>query len=807
MNVLGARINYKQLLSHHQRIRVPMIQRDYAQGRPAEAEVRDEFLGALERALKLPPDDPTLPLNLDFIYGSVEGKDKAAFCPLDGQQRLTTLFLLHWYLAWADNRWNEFEELFRSNGHARFSYAVRPSSSEFFDQLVAYQPTCRPADLAGLELSRLIQDQPWYFRNWRLDPTIQSTLVMLDAIHSRFAVASGLFERLTSGSRPAITFQLLDLENFGLSDDLYIKMNGRGKPLTPFETFKARYEQVIERQFKGESRRIGDQEFSTADFVARRMDTQWSDLFWSFRDKETNTFDDALMNVLRAVALVTRDPESKEYIRDISRLRAAESPPSYSDFDNRNWLDRNFTETLICLLESWSGGSVGALEVKLPDNKFFDERAIFSKLIAGLPGLSYTEVVQFAAYAGFLREHAATLDSEVFQEWMRVVHNLVVNSNIERSDDLRSSVRGMRELLPKSKYILEHLSELTPKDHVTGFSPQQVEEEKLKAGLMLAHGDWRHLIERAESHGYFRGQIEFLLDFSGVLPQAQKAPIGTWESGLHAELQGRFGQYLEKALLTFNANGLAPASLPDRPYLWQRALLATGDYLIGYRHNRSFLTDGPTNWDSWKRFLRDGGASSLRQFLKALWDRIDADAELSPQLESVISAARTLEPWRAAAVKWPQVIEYCEKREIRWNSPHQVYLLKKQQMNGAHAELFSYVLHQELKTDTIHQGIAPFQVEDYHSVSTIEEEPHVLLSFKHPNGQAYFAIGSSSGQFRVSVNKAALSGLGKVESILKEEFQFLEDNEVLALNCARGGIHNLLRQLAHSLANLPEGSC
>ena len=31
----------------------------------------------------------------------------------------------------------------------------------------------------------------------------------------------------------------------GSGEDLYIKMNSRGKPLTPFENFKARFEQAI----------------------------------------------------------------------------------------------------------------------------------------------------------------------------------------------------------------------------------------------------------------------------------------------------------------------------------------------------------------------------------------------------------------------------------------------------------------------------------------------------------------------------------------------------------------------------------
>jgi uncharacterized protein with ParB-like and HNH nuclease domain len=95
MSGFGGQINFKQLLDRHQRVRIPMIQRDYAQGRPSEEEIRKEFLDALHSALSLPSDHESLPLNLDFIYGSVEGDKESRFLPLDGQQRLTTLFLLH----------------------------------------------------------------------------------------------------------------------------------------------------------------------------------------------------------------------------------------------------------------------------------------------------------------------------------------------------------------------------------------------------------------------------------------------------------------------------------------------------------------------------------------------------------------------------------------------------------------------------------------------------------------------------------------------------------------------------------------
>ena len=300
----GNRINYKQLLERHHYIQIPRIQRDYAQGRSTESEVREEFLNAIEKALEKATNDPTLPLNLDFIYGSVEGDARTRFLPLDGQQRLTTLFLLHWYLAWRDEQWGLFDRIFRAGDRARFAYSVRPSSTEFFDALVSYRPELRPEAVANLV--KLVEDQPWYFRSWRLDPTIQSVLGMLAAIHQRFATSNGLFSRLIDDDHPAITFQLLDLKNFGLSDDLYIKMNARGKPLTAFETFKARYEQELKGQFPGESLCIGQERFTVADYVARRMDITWANLFWKLRDSRTNLYDDALMNLFRTVALVTR---------------------------------------------------------------------------------------------------------------------------------------------------------------------------------------------------------------------------------------------------------------------------------------------------------------------------------------------------------------------------------------------------------------------------------------------------------------------------------------------------------------------
>ena len=223
MNESGTQVVFKKLFEQHDVIQIPMIQRDFAQGRVSESEVRDQFLTAIMEALKLPSDSDELPLNLDFVYGNVESEgDKSKFSPLDGQQRLTTLYLLHWYLAWNDDKWEEFDSfLLDADRNSRFVYRVRPSSNDFYDFLAAFRPEVQPNELTT-SLSDLLKDQPQYFRSWKLDPTIQATFVMLDAIHDRFKDSSGLFNRLVDANSPAITFQLLDLDEFDLSDDLYI---------------------------------------------------------------------------------------------------------------------------------------------------------------------------------------------------------------------------------------------------------------------------------------------------------------------------------------------------------------------------------------------------------------------------------------------------------------------------------------------------------------------------------------------------------------------------------------------------------
>lgn len=245
-------------------IEIPMIQRDYAQGRTGERStaIRREFVGALVGALT---DEQQI--TLDFVYGVVE---HGVLRPLDGQQRLTTLFLLHWYVA------SRADALRPDDAWCRFSYATRPSSRTFCKRLIT-EPF---PDSEGTP-SEWLRDRPWFHYVWVHDPTVQSMLVVLDEIHRQFEQRAPRPERawqiLSDVDHPAVVFHLLPIDDMGAPETLYIKMNSRGKPLTPFENFKASFEQAI----AGHPRAV---EF------ARKMDGAWADLLWPWRD-DTGTVD------------------------------------------------------------------------------------------------------------------------------------------------------------------------------------------------------------------------------------------------------------------------------------------------------------------------------------------------------------------------------------------------------------------------------------------------------------------------------------------------------------------------------------
>ncbi len=256
-------------------VAIPMLQRDYAQGRPDPdtAAKRRAFVEALRGAFAPTPAGKTVqPLGLDFVYGTL---DNGVLTPLDGQQRLTTLWLLHWYLAARTN-------CDLSEALGRFSYDARVSARDF-GQALATQCRSLPP-LKANQLADHLANQPWFQLAWHRDATVRGMLTMINEIHRQFADvdAPAALAALLGKTAPApITFEFLNLGEHHLSDRLYTRMNARGKALTPFENWKAQFDELLCKHHPDRA-----QEF------ANKLDGDWTDCFWRNRDRSKEAGND-----------------------------------------------------------------------------------------------------------------------------------------------------------------------------------------------------------------------------------------------------------------------------------------------------------------------------------------------------------------------------------------------------------------------------------------------------------------------------------------------------------------------------------
>lgn len=718
----GVRLSFYQLLTERDYIiQIPIIQRDYTQGRDRYQQVRDTFLDTLASYLEegLPHRD------LDFVYGSSRRiGDVTYFIPLDGQQRLTTLFLLHWYLAQItpdqDLRDRFLTALHREDGAARFTYETRSSSREFCDLLIRPEYSLREAlhpisePIQGRRISRLIEDASWFLRSWKLDPTIQAMLQMLDAIDRKFWDKEEYLELLLNVESPVITMLYLDLEEFKLTDDLYIKMNARGKQLTPFENFKAQYEDYLGRVHPD----------YRMDFE-RKIDTKWADLFWNYRGMDGNdTYDDELSNFIRAIfsgAYAERkDLSNKDIEETLRELISANKSIPFSVYKESVLVEgETASDTLIKALDTLSNGDKKIKEyLSKEDRPYYKEYEVFENVLRDSI-TSYSERISFYAYIHYLIRYG-TSAPEGLHDWMRLMSNLYHQENIpfDSLPHFIAAVKSVQELLPYADKIIDYLSS---EKKIPSYSFRwQEREELVKARLIKRSPQWRTLIESTEKNPYFTGQIGFLLDFVGIYTYYEEHTTSCdWTEEQDQAYQRKFNCYAEAAKAIFSQSYADRTKPAD--YLFERAVPSKGGkYPIwGTAWRRNLLSTceagGNIRRDfSWKRLFRVVPSEGQDEEDKNKEGRKEVQAVLDDplfQIENIEDSLREIctqcpkTGWYYPLVVSKELVKYCSKGFITFylagdNSSdlkdHQIFLLRTTQMNGKHVELYSYYIYRHI---------------------------------------------------------------------------------------------------------------
>lgn len=475
------------------KIAIPIIQRDYAQGR-IDAEVnriRTRFLDSLHQAVKADP------ITLDFIYGDIDAG--GVMTPLDGQQRLTALFLLHWYAAKKENI-DASEHHFMEN----FSYETRYSARDFCSYLIKFKPSFTK------KLSDEIVDQAWFPLDWKKDPTISSMLVMLDAISDEFSGTQGIWERLKD---KAITFYFLPIKDMGLTDELYIKMNSRGKPLTQFEHFKAELERELRKN-----------DVATAERIIKKIDLDWTDMLWMYRGDD-NVTDDEFLRYFRFICDIicyqnggTTQGKSndefdllKEYFSTQNEDMIANIKKLEDYFDC--WCGLQGDNTPDKFMERFISHEHQAGKIKVENRYKID---VFNDCLRNYADISgngnrlfpLNRIIFLYAVITYLL-NKDTISSSEFTRRLRIINNLIQNSEDEISDsELRTSGNRMPAILKQVDAIMKTgiIDDTIDKN----LNLSQLAEETLKIIWVNNNPDKAELLFELEDHDLLQGQISIV---------------------------------------------------------------------------------------------------------------------------------------------------------------------------------------------------------------------------------------------------------------------------------------------------------
>jgi len=705
-NISIKEMSFLELIKEHQ-IVIPIIQRDYVQGRINNDvdEIRKDFLQEIKNAVinKIPF------LKLGFVYGKVLDKDfqiikkknKSAiegvlnslkdyakhldeeisfsvdwnsktsnedsfefskFIPLDGQQRLTTLFLFHWYIINQSKQKKEFLNLLN-----RFKYDTRKKTQEFVSAIIE-----KEIELDyNSDISTQLKKQTWFFHQWLQDPSVKAMLNTLDSIHATFKDLD-FIEIWKSIEKKTIVFDYLDVEELDQTDEIYVKMNARGKQLSDFEHFKAWLQGFV----KEEENNININFENWED----KLDVEWIDLFWSENNVEQT--DNSYLMFFQNIGF-SRYASNIETLFTSSlynEIKSKKFEDRFLSLDNNSELFGSDTlNHIFNVLNFLDSDKIDNYNSSIRKVLNFDEYSLKRVLLNGyeFEKLSQNDeiIVHGIIYYGINSiEKDIEFDKENFEQWLRIVRNLSANTFIQGFDNYIDALESLKNL---SKYCFEIESKLMETDFsIDFFNGDQQKEERLKIEKFQISNDWRNTINNFEKHNYFNGQIGFFFD---VLEKDEQDDLEKFV--LYGDkLCNLFGEILE-----------------HKYSILQATILSQVDYTIKKSSKWTFLdkrhNDLRSRFDNWRKIFNKNFKSSEEIIPFDGLKKIIRDNKSIEEIKTLT----ILNDWRYIFTKNKALIEYCSSNHFYFEGQHNIQLLRGTTFTGKSFDAYLYFLLKKLK--------------------------------------------------------------------------------------------------------------
>ena len=704
------------MLGENNRIVIPIIQRDYAQGRDNAKELRIDFVKDIFNHL-----DSNQPIKLSFVYGTMKGN---VFVPYDGQQRLTLIYLLTLYLAAYSEEWDCIKKL------SRFDYFTRDHATAFCHFLTEFNEdfsdgknnVFQRIDIHDKKnIAESIINDSLFFGSWSYEPTVSSMIVVLQTIQDEFL---NITDKLNSDERKLKAKSFLtnieggsiffDWCSIHASDNIYIKMNGRGKPLSAFDNFKNTLYSELDKLRKYAEKEGKQDKIKFLSEFEVKMDGIWTDLFWEYRDIFTGVenYDIApyMMNFLY-------------YIFEF-RHAARESNFFFGGKESFKWIDEKNVVTFLVKFKELCdvNNSTKKGKITIDDyiwlSKLLDiisQRLLSDNIDKSFSIENYSDEIQLFKELSSHKENSGTLASSrtvivasLYFEYLVNTSKFDSNGNLISTDDTNRDqwIEFINRLIKTASYFKARYDALLRDKHIlSGFVNEfipivfnsssngnflvfakEFDNEKLKG--LKSYFDASHVYSRLveEIEKYKLRIINQELWTNTINEVENKLPLFD-------------GMIYFLILLSHNSEGIADIDLFKKyadlmskilkgkeiinQNKFTAIMLSYADYRIGYGNCLSLCSNTSDATFSWRYFfdVLDGGIiekdKTKIEVIKYALDLIYKFNGIDEAYESLSKDVND-SSWRSIIIRYPEVLNLGSKHRIIFESwdDDNCYLIK-----------------------------------------------------------------------------------------------------------------------------------
>lgn len=695
--------SFKRILNEYL-IYVPSFQRNYVQGSDEFKDKRDRLLDDIFESLK-----SRKVIDLGFVYGRSEESYKGRlFYPYDGQQRLTTLYFLYLMLYFRNRKKESIMGL-----KGKLFYQTRQSTDRFINSFIdwIYNLMKNEYDLfwnPNNKSSAFIQMQDWFFDyDWKYDVSIKNILFLIDTLKIRILnleneIAIDEIINLIDDKEDdnPLKFIFIHIDDIIQNDELYIKINARGKALSHFENLKS----DINNLWRNED-------------YKSKLDGAWTEYVWKESSKDSNSgtieerFDSDFYNSFKNIFYLNylsniEKPLSPAFINEIKN--------EWDNVFNKGKINKDWENKASCDVISYFFDAVSH------PNYLFEKQAdgYGNLLFKENPG--YVECLKIYVYYYLIsniyksRNCVTDLEIVLFDEILTLFKRLIDNQDkyLDSIDSLIKAIKSSKYLIDKSIESNGTLNFLQSNQVVIskllGLRKEQVEEEILKARLIYKDKRFIDLFEKGYNELRNKGQLGFifyLIKNDNKLRNIRTEDISyeSFEKTLNKiiSIQSFTGDFISNKGVIFN---------PNYELILRAILAKTKDHFF-WKKSNNLLSFPLLNDDrdmSLHTFLNCYSSNNpedvkykfnLLDGLREVLNLFDPNKDnIEEVLKRIIEDYKKTDSnvWYKFFVIYDGVFKQCRNGNIYYYSDKYVLLLDKKFRSGQWCEYYTFALKKAL---------------------------------------------------------------------------------------------------------------